>query len=172
MNYFDFFEIPFSLSVDERLLKEKFYANSKKFHPDFFTLDNQANQDEALEKSTINNKAFNTLKDFESRLHHILTIKNVLEAEGKNKLPQEFLLEMMDINEAVMELQFDFDMMQFDTINLQIDQLKASLKESIHEIIPKIGQELTAEDYTALKNYYLKSKYLSRLTENINKLKP
>ena len=80
-----------------------------KHHPDFFTLDGIEKQMEALEVSTLNNKAYNTLKDFDRRLKYILEEKSVLKEEGSNNLPQEFLMEMMKVNEAVMDLQFDFD---------------------------------------------------------------
>ncbi len=172
MNYFDFFEIPFSLSVDEKLLKRKFYANSKKFHPDFFTLEGIEQQMHALEQSTLNNKAYNALIDFDKRLHHMLTSKSILEDEGNNSLPQEFLMEMMDVNEAVMELQFDFDNAQYQKIIEQIEETKEQLLKSIDHIIPKQEGHISDVDYDDLKNYYLKSKYLNRLTENIDKLKP
>ena len=167
MSYFEFFGIPLSLSIDNKLLKQKFYTNSKAFHPDFFTLDSVDKQMEALEQSTLNNKAYNTLKDFDSRLKHLLEIKNVLETEGNNSLPQEFLMEMMDVNEAVMDLQLDFDESKYAELLIEVDGAKSALKSSIEDIIPKIGDQITVENFEELKDYYLKSKYLIRLEENI-----
>lgn len=171
LSYFKFFGIPVSLSIDNSLLKQKFYTNSKSFHPDFFTLDSVEKQMEALEQSTLNNKAYNTLKDFDSRLKHLLEIKNVLQEEGNNSLPQEFLMEMMDVNEAVMDLQFDFDEAKYSELLIEVDTAKASLRSHIKAIIPKIGDQITAEDLAELKDYYLKSRYLIRLEENIQGIK-
>lgn len=170
MNYFEFYGLPISLDIDEQKLKKQFYVNSKKYHPDFFTLDDVEQQMNALEMSTLNNKAFNTLKDFDKRLHYLLTLKNILAAEGENKLPQEFLMEMMDINEAVMELQFDPDPAQLAKVIEEIKTITSDLASAIEVIIPKTDAELTDEDYEALKDFYLKRKYLKRLEENIEKM--
>ena len=170
MSYFEFYNIPVSLDVNEADLKQKFYANSKKFHPDFFTLEEVEKQTEALELSTKNNTAYKTLANFDKRLHYLLTFKGVLAEEGKNTIPQDFLMEMMDVNEAVMELQFDYDQDSFNKILDEVRQTKATLLSEINDIIPKKGGEITDDDFSSLKNYYLKSKYLIRLEENIKKL--
>ena len=109
VNYFDFFEIPIAFAIDETDLRKRFIANSKKFHPDFHTLESEAEQDAVLEKSTINNQAWKTLANANKRMAHILIIKGHMPEEGQAKIPQEFLIEMMDINEALMELEFDED---------------------------------------------------------------
>lgn len=171
MNHFEFFNLPLSLDLDEKVLKRLFYANSKKFHPDYFTLEGVAEQDKALELSTKNNNAYKTLANFDKRLHHLLVVSSTLKEEGQNSLPQEFLMEMMDINEAIMELQFDFEEKTFNDIMEQVKSFKAGLKNSIQTIIPKSGNEISEKDFAELKNYYLKSKYLTRLSENILKLK-
>jgi molecular chaperone HscB len=170
MNYFQFYKIPVSLDVDEQALKSKFYVKSKESHPDFFTLDGVEKQMEALELSTLNNTAYKVLVNFDKRLHYLLTIKNILGEEGKNTIPQDFLMEMMDVNEAVMELQFDFDKAAYDKLLLDVKSTKEDLRSSIKELIPRTEDELAAEDYQKLKDYYLKSKYLIRLEENIKKL--
>ncbi|HRD80271.1 MAG TPA: Fe-S protein assembly co-chaperone HscB, partial [Saprospiraceae bacterium] len=61
MNYFEFFRLPLSFQLDEEALRKAFYANSKKYHPDFYTLESEEKQTEILELSTINNQAYHTL---------------------------------------------------------------------------------------------------------------
>ncbi|HHH50193.1 MAG TPA: Fe-S protein assembly co-chaperone HscB, partial [Saprospiraceae bacterium] len=53
MNYFEFYNIPISFDVDAKALKKIFYANSKKYHPDFYTLENEEKQQEILQLSTL-----------------------------------------------------------------------------------------------------------------------
>jgi molecular chaperone HscB len=170
MNYFEFYNIPVSLSVDETALKQKFYTKSKKFHPDFFTLNDVEEQMEALEMSTLNNTAYKVLIDFDKRLHYLLTLKGILGEEGKNTIPQDFLMEMMDVNEAVMELQFDFNDEVYKKLLKEVEETKVNLKAKIQGIVPKKEDDLSSEDFEVLKDYYLKSKYLMRLEENIKKL--
>lgn len=171
MNHFEFFNIPESLTIDEDDLKQKFYANSKRFHPDFFTLDDVEKQMEALELSTKNNTAFKTLMNFDKRLHYFLELKGVLNEEGKNAMPQEFLMEMMDVNEAVMELQFDFNEEAYQSIIGDLSKYEQEQKGEVEAILSKKDDEFSDEDYNSLLSFYLKSKYLKRLEENVKKLK-
>ena len=109
MNYFAFFGLPEQLNIDQARLKTTFYENSKKFHPDFYTLASSEEQLSALENSTYNNEGYKVLQNFDSRLKYFLEINNQLAEEGQNQIPQDFLMEMMDFNEQLMELEFDFD---------------------------------------------------------------
>src|SRR5690606_9551033 len=98
-NYFDFFEIPIAFFPDEEALKQKYYSNSRSFHPDFYTMEDKSKQEEMLEKSSINNKAFTTLSQFERRVAYILSLHFSLEEEQKKSLDPEFLMDMMEWNE-------------------------------------------------------------------------
>lgn len=170
MNYFEFFEIPVSFKLDKAELKRTFYANSKKYHPDFFTLESEEKQMEVLELSTLNNKAYKTLSDFDKRMKYILDFKGILGEEGKNKLPQEFLMEMMDINENLMELEFDFDQSNFEKVQNDLKSLETNLLEEVNPIIENYDDNAPNEDeLNAIKNYFLKKRYLLRIQENLNK---
>lgn len=170
MNYFEFFEIPVSFTLDQAELKRTFYANSKKYHPDFFTLESEEKQMEVLELSTLNNNAYKTLLDFDKRMKYILDLREILGEEGKNKIPQEFLMEMMDINENLMELEFDFDQSNFDKVQNDLKSLESNLLEEVNPFLEKYEDNEPIEaELEAIKNYYLKKRYLLRIKENLNK---
>ena len=170
MNYFEFFKIPVSFNLNEAELKKAFYSNSKKFHPDFFTLESKEKQMEVLELSTLNNNAFKTLSNFDKRMKYILELKEVLGEEGKNKIPQEFLMEMMEINENLMELEFDFDKNNFDEIQNSLKKLESILLEEVNPYIENYNDAAPKEfELDAIKNYFLKKRYLLRIKENLNK---
>src|ERR1700712_331465 len=105
MNYFEFYGIHESFTPDTALLKKKFYELSKKYHPDFHANEDDAKQQEILELSTLNNKAYQTLSDPYKRLEYILKSHDLLLEGAKPQLPADFLMEMMDINERMMELE-------------------------------------------------------------------
>nr|WP_199082508.1 Fe-S protein assembly co-chaperone HscB [Pedobacter sp. ASV19] len=109
MDYFELYGLSLSFNPDPAVVKQKFYELSKKFHPDFYIMESQEKQEEVLELSTLNNKAYQILSDPQKRLHYILELKGLL-TEGENYvLPQSFLMEMMEVNEALMELEFEPD---------------------------------------------------------------
>ena len=171
MNYFELYNLPISFEVDHSALKKAFLMLSKKYHPDFFTMESAADQEEALQMSTLNNKAYKSLKDFDLRMRYVLDLAGVMEEEGKAKLPQDFLMEMMDINEAIMDLQMDYDSDSQSKIITQIDQFEQELKASISDDLVKYNGQADF-DLSQIKDYYLKKKYLRRIKDNLNKIKP
>ncbi len=167
-NYFHFFGLPVSPQLDTALLKQLYYTNSRRFHPDFFTLEEEEKQAEALELSTLNNEAYKVLANEESRLQHLLQLKGRLLEEGQHSVPQEFLLTVMELNELLMELEMD----EAPSLRAQAAQALASLKKQIKEeaqpIINNYDDKTASEiELNQLLMYYLKQRYLLRIQEKI-----
>lgn len=170
MKYFELYDLPISFLLDGKLLKRKFYQLSKQFHPDFYTLENEEKQAEILELSTINNEAYKTLSDFDKRMEYILKEKGVYSEEGKNKVPQDFLMEMMDINEALMELEFDFDASTYETAKQNIKDLEAALYNEVLPILKDYKDTDTSTvELEQIKDFHFKRKYLLRIQNNLAK---
>jgi molecular chaperone HscB len=173
MNYFEFYNLPVSFLLDEAALKKTFYANSKRYHPDFFTLENEERQNEILELSTRNTQAYKTLSDFDRRMKYILELKGVMAEEGKNTLPQDFLMDMMDINEAIMELEFDFDEATYQKAINDAQNIENQLFEEIKPVIANYQDNATPPtDLEKVKIFFLKKRYLLRILENLSKFAP
>ena len=167
-NYFAFYDLPFCLYVDQELLRKQFYTLSRKYHPDLHAQDSNEIQDEILQKSTLNNKAFASLSNKDNRIKYILEFKGLL-TEGQNKIPQDFLMEMMDFNEELMELQMDYN----EEVKNQLQQKLSNLSNTLSGSIAHLDQEGILLDDTALeqlKNYYLKNQYLKNLFKKIDEI--
>lgn len=171
MNYFELYDIPVSININQDVVKKKYYKLSKEFHPDFYITESEEKQAEILELSTINTNAYNTFKSEGRLIKYILSIFDSIE-EGKDKLPQEFLMEMMDLNEQLMELEFDLDE---DVIAKVKSELEVKQTELVKIITPfsddlsLLGDDDRAKELNKLKDYYLKRKYLLRIQERLNK---
>ena len=173
MQYFDLYDLPISFLLDVKALKKKFYQLSKQFHPDFFTLESEEKQAEILELSTVNNEAYKTLSDFDKRMEYILKEKGVYAEEGQNKVAQDFLMEMMDINEALMELEFDFEMEAYETAKEQTENLDNNIYQEIKSMLENYIDETTlTADLEKIKDFYFKRKYLLRIQNNLSKFAP
>lgn len=173
MNYFELFELPVSFVLDEKQLKQTFYRLSKEYHPDFHTMASKERQAEILELSTMTNEGYKVLSDFDKRMAYVLTLKNALDEEGQAKLPQDFLMEMMTINEQLMELEFDFDESVYTSTLQQIEQQSASLQDTITPILALANdQQFSPTSLDKMKDYYYKNRYLLRIRENLNKFAP
>lgn len=170
MNYFEFYNIPESFQVDESNLRRIFYQNSKKFHPDFHTLSDAGQQAEMLEKATLNNEAYQTLSDPDKRMRYILKLNGLLEEEGKQQIPQDFLMEMMEINEGLMELELDFDDARFKATLKAVEVLENALDQGIQPTLEAYKPESgTTAELEAVLEYFLKKRYLLRIRENLSK---
>ena len=62
---------------------------------------------EALRMAAMNNAAYKTLTDSDATMAYVLKLNSVLEDEEKYALPPAFLMEMMDINEAISEYELE-----------------------------------------------------------------
>ncbi|MBP9076736.1 MAG: DnaJ domain-containing protein [Haliscomenobacter sp.] len=170
MNYFEFFGIETAFLVDEAGLRKQFLANSKAFHPDFHTLKTDAEQQEALRLSSLNNEAYQVLSDPDRRMHYLLNLLGVLAEEGQNALPGAFLAEMMELNEGIMELEFDFDPAARDQILSQVAEMETAGYEEVFPFLQRFHPGgAHPDDLRAIKDYYLKKRYLLRIKENLSK---
>ncbi|MBK9012757.1 MAG: Fe-S protein assembly co-chaperone HscB [Saprospiraceae bacterium] len=172
MNHFEFFNIPVSFYPDLVDLKQRYLKNSKLFHPDFHTLAEAEKQAETESQSTHNNEAYQVLADFDKRLKYILELKGMLE-ENKHEIPQEFLLEMMDVNEAIMELEFDFDEAMYQKAIQDATELETSLLAAVQPVMESYVDGVTpSESLAPVVDFFLKRRYLWRIKENLNKFAP
>lgn len=172
VNYFEFYGLPVTFNPDPAAVKQQFYKFSKQYHPDFYINETEEKQAEVLELSTLNNKAYQTLGDPQKRLHYILSLKGLL-AEGENYvLPQGFLMEMMEVNEALMDLQFDPDPVRLAALKEDVASIEKGIMDDISEITNAFdSQDLVTQQQSlvAVKDLYYRNKYLLRINESINK---
>lgn len=159
--------------MDESALRRLFLQNSKKYHPDFHTLADETEQTQALELSTLNNEAFKTLSNSDQRIRYILEMKGLLGEEGTYpQLPQEFLLEMMDINESLMELEFDSDAERYAATLRAVESFEKKIREEVQPILDTWTEADGLEPLHAVRDYFLKKRYLLRIRENLSKFAP
>lgn len=169
-DYFSFYGLPVSFHPDQGLVKQQFYAFSKKYHPDFYINESEGKQAEVLEMSTVNNKAYQVLSDPQKLLHYVLESRGVLK-EGENYiLPQSFLMDMMEVNEALMDLQFDPDPGKLIALKEQISNIEKEISDEI--AVLTAGFEVKAETeqnhvLAKVKDLYYRNKYLIRIGERI-----
>lgn len=172
MNYFELYELPLSFNPDQQLVKQKFYQLSKQFHPDFYINESEEKQNEVLELSTQNNKAFQVLKDPQKRLQYILELKGHVIEGAPYALPQSFLMEMMEVNETLMEMEFEPDPAKLVEVKKLTEAIEKQLEDELQALTLTFDrQEGDPEEVLkAIKDIYYRNKYLSRIKESLNKL--
>lgn len=158
MTYFELFEIPVSLTVDTKALTRRFFELQKKYHPDFFGQATDAEKEEALELSSMINKAWKTFQSQDETVKYVLTEKGLLEEEEKYQLPPDFLMEVMELNELKM------DGVDDATLDARVQGLQKEITEEVAEILSHYSESSHGQaDLLKVKDWYYKKKYLDRL---------
>lgn len=164
MNYFELFEIPESLTVDPVFIKKQFYILSRKYHPDFFSNELEADQTESLEKSSAVNSAYKIFTNPELTIQYFLKQKGLLEEEEKYQLSPAFLMQMMELNEELTDAKATAETAKIKEIEQSIQQLQTEIYEPVKEIVEHYQSGVTTEkELLQVKEYYYQKKYLSRI---------
>ena len=168
-NYFEIFDIPVDIEIDKKQLTQSYYALTMKYHPDRFMLKDQDAQRLAIENTSKINDAYKILKDDQLRLKYVLTLAGVEFVEGKETVPQEFLMEMMDFNEGIMEYKMDPNEEAKNSLVQKLTEIENKLLLDISPFFTKFKIEPNNETgLILLKNYYLKNQYLRNIKNNLN----
>ncbi|MXV53279.1 DnaJ domain-containing protein [Pedobacter sp. HMF7647] len=172
MNYFEFYELPVTFNVDKAAVKKKFYELSKRYHPDFYVNESQDKQQEILELSTLNNKAYQVFSDAEKITHYVLQLNDLIAEGEKYQLPQEFLMDMMDINEQLMELEFDADPVAIAKATGEVDQFETAIVGEMSNLKQSFDTAGDADKKSILlkiKDLWYRKKYLLRIKDSLNR---
>ena len=104
-NYYDFFGLEHKLDLDLPDLEKRFYALSRQYHPDRYTLKSREEQQYALDATAILNDAYRTLRDPLARTEYLLKENGFdIGEQGSKNVPPELLEEVFELNMALEEL--------------------------------------------------------------------
>ena len=169
MTYFELFNIPVSLLVDTYSIKKRFYELSRKYHPDFFSNASNEEQEDALEMSALLNKALNVLSNRDETIKYVLQLKGLLEEDEKYQLPNDFLMDVMDINEQLMDAKMEGNEEKLQASKLQIANLQTEIYEPVKNIVENYQEGITSEkELLQVKKYYFQKKYLDRMLSGMS----
>lgn len=167
MNYFELYGISPSFNIDAAAVRKKFYELSRAYHPDFNGGGTATEQQEVLEKSAMINEAYKTLLNKDLLIKYILTSKGLLQEEEKYNLPPDFLMEVMDLNEQVMELD-KTDTTAVASLMATAKNLETELYEAIEPVMDNYSESTdTEKELLQVKDYYFKKKYLDRIISGL-----
>ena len=161
-DYFSLFELPRHLHIDLIALEKKFYAQSRRLHPDRFAAKPQAEQDAALAASSRLNDAYRTLKDPLARIEYLLGLEGIqleeqsraatdaARATGKEKkqvAPPDLLAEAFELNMQLEELRMARQMGEDDpSTRAELETARTHFSQMLDEIEQDLQQLWTNWD--------------------------
>lgn len=100
-DYFSVFGLPRKLGLDLDELQRRFYAWSRKFHPDLVQRATPEEQAISLENSALVNTAYRTLRDPIARVEYLIGLEEGAMKGIPPKAPVDLLEEMLEVQEAL-----------------------------------------------------------------------
>lgn len=165
-DYFALYGISPTLSPDAAQLRKKYYELSRLYHPDRIATSETATQTAALSMSAQVNEAYRILTDDDALLGYVLRQTAVLEADEQYKLPPDFLMEMMELNEAVGNVAMAPDMS--GDAQQEFDSALNAWQEGFGPLKAQFNKGDNSPQLLAkLKDYYFRKKYLLRIKERL-----
>lgn len=141
ITYFSFFNLPRHFHINLVALEENFYKLSKKFHPDFFFQASETERQYSMEKSSMLNDAYRSLKDSFKRANYLLALEGIKDIGQKT--PSDLLAEVFELNEQIEELRYAKqakDSKQISTLKAQVLEMEQTLKTRSDKLQDKLNQ--------------------------------
>jgi molecular chaperone HscB len=132
-DHFSFFGLPRKLRIDESELEKSFYALSRQFHPDYFMSASESERQASMERSSMLNDAYRTLRDRVARVTYLLTLEGYKEAE--KKAPPDLLEEVFELNMQIEELKAAKKIGDED----EVAEARSSLEEALAGLRKKLA---------------------------------
>lgn len=134
-DFFSFLGLPRKLGLDEAELEKSFYALSRRFHPDYFMSASEAERQASMERSSMLNDAYRTLRDRVARAQYLLLLEGYKDAE--KKAPPDLLEEVFELNMQIEELKAAKKIADEDEIAeavVSLDDALAGLRTKLAQI--------------------------------------
>ena len=158
---FELFAVPPRFAQDAAQLDARWKELQRQVHPDKFAAQGAAAQRVAMQWSARINEAYRRLKDPLKRAAYLCELNGApIDAESNTAMPAEFLMQQMELREAVDDA---VDAAAMDEIGRQSATLK-------REMLLKLEQQMDAQhDWPAAAQTVRAQMFLDRLAGDIDR---
>ncbi|EAT44150.1 AAEL004465-PB [Aedes aegypti] len=150
VDYFKLLDVSNEFDLDPFALTSNFRRLQSMLHPDKFSRRSNEEKTNSLEWSSLVNKAYKTLNTPLQRGRYILKQNGILISEENTSVDPEFLMDMMDKNEAVEEAS-NYD---------DLDEIGQTLKAEIDELYEQLNKSFLENNLDEAKENLIRLKYL------------
>src|SRR5580698_3244562 len=165
MDYFEFLDLPRKLALDARDLEKRFYALSRRLHPDLHSRKSQAEREQAEESTAVLNDAYRTLRDPIARAEYLLKLEGFDIGEQTTKdVPPELLEEVFELNVAIE----DADVDQLESARQRFEGMRAGLDAELQQAFANWDATHHREVLTTVRGLLNRRKYITNLIAKAN----
>jgi molecular chaperone HscB len=171
-DYYALLDIPRSLNLSLDELQKRYYALSRKLHPDRFMQKPEAEQQRALDMSSALNDAYRTLKDPVKRAQYLLTLEGFDIGERRSKdVPPELLEEVFELNMALEEMRGGDDSArpQLEQAEKNFVGMLAASDRELAGLFARHDAGQSREVLAEIRNVLNRRKYIQNLVSEVEK---
>jgi molecular chaperone HscB len=142
LNHFELFQLPATFDVDQDRLDSAYREVQGRVHPDRFVNASDAEKRVAMQWATRANEAYQTLRNPMLRARYLCELHGVdLQTESNTAMPMDFLMQQMELREALGDARASKDAGALDELDAQVRSEKKSR-------LAQVGKLLDLGDYT------------------------
>lgn len=162
-DFFHHFGLQPGFLIDESELRKEYLRLQKLWHPDFFASD-PVEMEKALQFTALNNEAYKTLSTLNNRILYILQTHGMWKEGEKTNLPQDFLMEMLDLNDLIEEAKTNPEARE--EADKQLTQLKQEVNQNLQAKAQLADAQKTnwnPQTLEPIRTEFEKLRYIQRL---------
>ena len=155
-----------SLCLDPDDLQKRFYARSRQLHPDRFARASSAEQQTALDLSSVLNDAYRALRDPIQRAEYVLKLNGIETGEQRFKdVPPDLLEEVFELNMALEELQSGDEAAraQVDAARARFEQMRQQIDQSLETLFAAYDASRNRAGLEAIRGQLNRRRYVTNL---------
>ncbi len=160
-NYFELFGLPESFSIDTTALAERFRQLQSQLHPDRYASASDQERRLSVQGAALVNEASETLKDPLKRARYLLTLRGVEFDEKETSSDPEFLMEQMELREALAEVR------QQDDPLSALDRMADDIRSRNQALVEDFQRQFESGELQGAKETVVKLRFFRRLLDEV-----
>jgi len=170
-DYYTLFGFAHSLRLSKEDLEQRFYALSRKLHPDRFMRRPEQERQYSLEASSILNDAYRTLKDPIKRAEYVLRQEGFDIGEQRSKdVPPELLEEVFELNMALEEMRGGDDSArpQLEQAEANFTKMMSDVDNQLQALFENYDRAPSRETLAEVRGVLNRRKYIQNLVDEVH----
>jgi molecular chaperone HscB len=165
-NHFELFGLPERYRLEGALLDRRYRELQRQLHPDRFASAGDQERRISVQQAAQINEAYATLKDPLRRGRYLLALRGQpLEAQQASHQDPEFLMQQMELREALAEVRAQDDPLA------ALDRLARTVRDQYRALESDLASALDdADDTAAALTFVLRMQYFTRLQNEVGEL--
>lgn len=161
-NYFELFDLAEKFDIELEVLESNFRKIQAKVHPDRFVTASSAEKLNSMQRATLANEAYQTLKNPATRAKYLLELHGInVISETNTAMPTDFLMQQMEWREI---LEDGATSKSVDVLENLLKEIKLEVKSLQLQLIDLLDVK---KDFSAATDATRKYIFMDKVAEDI-----